>query len=246
MPIGGLAELEFDGSGAALGQAVLGYAADIVIAVHLQNDLAIAVIVLAEGADHILEQLALLDLGILTHQAGVLINGTLTDHSQHTGHSGAAKVLGPGQLCHGRQHHRQFELDGIAAADLGLHLHMEHGSLSRTLRGTHGTEYPAIDVEVGQIHRIFLFRTILVYTAGCGIDSVGTAHCSQADLTQAGAFAADRAHARTRGGMLRVTQTGLVECGTELGTVRHEIQLLLCMDRKSPLPAAPCLILKSC
>ena len=84
------------------------HAADVVIAVHLQDDPTIAVIVLAEGADHILEQLALLDLGIFAYQVRVLVNGALTDHSQHTCHGCAAEVLRPGQLCHCGQHYRQL------------------------------------------------------------------------------------------------------------------------------------------
>lgn len=188
-------------------------------------------IVLAEGANHILEQLALLDPGIFAYQIRVLVNGALTDHSQHTCHGCAAEVLRPGQLCHCGQYHRQLELDGIAAADLGFHLHMEHSGLRRALRCAHSAEYPSVDIEVGQIHRIILFRAILIDTAGSGIDCIRAAHRSQTDLTQARAFAADRTHTRTGGGMLRVTQTGLVESGTELGTVRHETQLLFWTGR---------------
>ena len=220
--LGRLPELEFDGLCPAFADGVVGHALQIVVIVGLQHDLPKATVVALKGAQHLLELGGVHNLALLVSQRGVFAHGALPNHGDNAGHGRASKIVLPVELDDCRQDDGQRQLDRVRAADDGVKPHMVDAGKIRVFRRSHRAEDASVDVEVGVVHGIALFRGNLVVSRCVGVDHFHAAHGGKPDFT--GADAVRRAHGAHAGKSARVrsvAQEGAVEAGAEQRTVGH-------------------------
>ena len=151
-------------------------------------------------------------LAVFQFQCRVFCAGTFPDHSQHTGHSRAAEVILPVQFDQRRQNDGQFQFDRIDGTDFCFQIHITDGGLVRVRFCAHCAKHAAIDIEMGVINGVYLFRCHLIIPCCCGINRIGTAHSRNTDF--AGTYAVSRTHgthAGKRADMLGIAQFCSVE-----------------------------------
>ena len=164
---------------------------------------------------------------IFQSQCGVFCCRTLTNHCQHTSHCRTAEVILPVQLNQSRQNDRQLQLYGVDGTDFRFQIHVVDGCFIGICFHTDCTKHPAIDIKMGIINGICLFRCHLVVSCGCGINRIGTAHSRDSNFT--GAYAICRTHGTHAGkaaSVGRISQFCAIERRTQQWTIRHNHTLL--------------------
>ena len=216
-----LAELELNGLGAVFGDGDLRHAQGVVLHVALGNDLAVAAIILVEGLQNPAQEGEVHNFTVFDLQLRILAFGILAHHTGDTCHGGTGKIILPVQLDEGGQDDGHGQLDGMQGAVFHLSLHIKNGGLVGVGRCALGAEHVAVDVEVGVIQRIDLFRGDLVGTGGGGIDRLDAQHGGKADVTGGGAaLYAHGAHTGSTGAVGAAVGGG-GKAGSEIGRIRH-------------------------
>lgn len=136
------------------------------------------------------------DLAVFVGERRVLAHGPFADDRVDARHGRAAEVVGPVELDERGQDDRQRQLHGVEGADLPFEPHMVDGGAIGVQRSPHCPEGSAVDVEMGIIDGIDLFRGDLVFPRGGGIYGLHAPDGGQADLAAADAVGgAHGAHA---------------------------------------------------
>ena len=220
--LGGLPEFEFNGLGSAFPDGVFRHALRVVVIVGLKDDLPVSPVILVEGVQHFPEFRGVDDLAVFVGKRRVLAYGSFADDRVDASHGRAAEVVGPVELDERGEDDRQRQLHGVEGADLPFEPHMVDGGAIGVQRSPHCPERSAVDVEMGIIDGIDLFRGDLVFPRGGGIYGLHAPDGGQADLAAADAVGgAHGAHAGKRTDMGRIAHFCAVEHGAEGGAVRH-------------------------